>query len=58
MKKLLDHLPDGMRYAGKTEVLNDSFMQKQLDSKKALSNVTKHLSNEELQSMLADDFEL
>ena len=48
MKKLLDHLPDGMRYAGKTEVLNDSFMQKQLESKEALSNDTKHLNNEEL----------
>ena len=31
MKKLLDHLPQGMRYAGKPEVLNDSFLQTQLE---------------------------
>ena len=59
MKKLLDHLPVRMRYAGKTEVLNDTFLQNQIDSKEDMrnnSNNTKHLSDEELQSLLADDF--
>ena len=56
MKKLLDHLPDGMRYAGKIEVLNDSFLQQQLESNETLGDGTKHLNNEELQSLLADDF--
>ena len=56
MKKLLDHLPESMRYAGKTEVLHDSFLQNQLLSIEDMSNNTKHLSNEELQSLLADDF--
>ena len=58
MKKLLDHLPTSMRFVGKTEVLNDSFLQKQIDSKEALSSDTKHLSDEELQSLLAEDFVL
>ena len=56
MKKLLDHLPECMRYAGKTEVLADSFLQEKIESREALSSDTKHLSNEELHSLMAEDF--
>ena len=49
-------MPVRMRYAGKTEVLNDSFLQNQIESKEDMRNNTKHLSDEELQSLLADDF--
>ena len=56
MKKLLDHLPQGMRYAGKPEVLTDSFLQTQLGREEHFTSDSKNLCNEELQALLAETF--